>query len=101
VIALDELPGPKVAVEDNKSILANTNPLHAIKAMLQVCVGQTEITVGALIGARESDVLVLDRTIEDPVDLLLHGSVVARGLLVASEGRFAIRITELPLPLKP
>lgn len=101
VIELDELPGQRIDSVGETPVLANINPLHAIKAKLQVCVGQTEISLGDLIAAKESDVLILDRKIDEAVDLLLSGKVVARGLLVASEGRFAIRITELPLPLKP
>jgi flagellar motor switch protein FliN/FliY len=58
------------------------------------------MTVGELLAARENEVLVLDRTVEQPVDLVLEGSVVARGQLVAVDGSFAVRITELPLPLK-
>jgi flagellar motor switch protein FliN/FliY len=34
------------------------------------------------------------------VDLLLDGKVVARGQLVAVDGHFAVRITELPVALK-
>jgi flagellar motor switch protein FliN/FliY len=34
------------------------------------------------------------------VDLVLEGKVVARGELVAVDGFFAVRITELPLPLR-
>jgi flagellar motor switch protein FliN len=59
-----------------------------------------EMSIGELLGARESDVLVLQRSVEQPVDLLLEGKVVARGELVAVDGCFAVRITELPLPLK-
>ena len=76
------------------------SPLHAVKVQLQVCVGQAAMTVGQLLGAREHEVLTLDRDVEQPVDLLLEGRVVARGQLVAVDGRFGVRITELPLPLK-
>jgi flagellar motor switch protein FliN/FliY len=58
------------------------------------------MTLGELLAARRNEVLVLDRGVEQPVDLLLEGRVVARGQLVAVDGAFAVRITELPLPLK-
>jgi flagellar motor switch protein FliN/FliY len=96
-IAFDEvLPGDQAGA----ALPAATNPLHAVKVQLQVCVGQATMTVGQLLGAREHEVLVLDRDVEQPVDLLLEGRVVARGQLVAVDGRFGVRITELPLPLK-
>jgi len=80
---------------------ASSNPLHQIKAKLQVCVGDAVISVGELMALREHQVLTLNQGIEAPVDLLLEGRVVARGQLVAVEDQFAVRITELPLPLKP
>ena len=81
-------------------IVDNANPLHAIRARLRVCVGEAELTVGELLSAKEHQVLVLDRAVDQPVDLILEGSVVARGQLVALDGYFALRITEVPVPLK-
>jgi flagellar motor switch protein FliN len=71
-----------------------------VKVRLQVRVGEAAMTVGDLLAARENAVLVLDRSVEQPVDLMIEGQVVARGQLVAVDGAFAVRITELPLPLK-
>jgi flagellar motor switch protein FliN/FliY len=100
VIALGELPDSAAA--GSAPILAESaNPLHRVKACLQVCVGEISISVGELLGAREHQVLVLDRGVEQPVDVVLEGKVVARGQLVAVDDKFAVRITELPLPLKP
>ncbi len=98
-LSLGELPTP-VQTGATAPILNSSHPLHGIKTQLQVCVGQASVTVGELLGAREQQVLVLDRTPDQPVDLLLDGKVVARGQLVAVDGHFAVRITELPLPLK-
>lgn len=77
------------------------NPLHQVKARLQVCIGEATITVGELLQAREHQVLRLDRALAEPVEVLLEGRVVARGELVAVDDQFAVRITELPVPLKP
>lgn len=80
-------------------LLNRSNPLHQVRATLQVCVGQATLTVGELLGARAQQVLLLDRNVAQPVDLLLEGQVVARGQLVAVDDQFAVRITELPVPL--
>ncbi|MNY65664.1 flagellar motor switch protein [compost metagenome] len=55
--------------------------------------------MGELLSAKEHQVLKLDRGIEQPVDLTIEGKVVARGQLVAVDGHFAVRITELPMAL--
>lgn len=98
MLAFAELPQGG-ALTDVK-ILDDANPLHRIKTRLSVSVGEIELTVGDLLSARENQVIRLDRTIEQPVDLLLDGRVVARGQLMAVDEHFAVRITELPLPLK-
>ena len=58
------------------------------------------MTVGELLSAKENQVLRLDRTLDQAVDLLLEGQVIARGQLVAVDDYFAVRITELPVPLQ-
>jgi flagellar motor switch protein FliN len=80
--------------------LANTaHPIHGVKATMEVYVGSVSVSVGELLAATENQVLILDRKVGQPVDLLLEGQVIARGQLVAVNDRFAVRITELPHPL--
>ncbi len=98
VIALNELDNADRSSE--AKIVETLNPLHQIKARLSVSVGEAVMTVGELLGARENQVIKLDRHVEQAVDLLLEGRVVARGQLVAVDDHFAVRITELPVPLK-
>jgi flagellar motor switch protein FliN/FliY len=76
------------------------NPLHQVKATLTVCVGSVVLTVGELLKARKEQVIRLDSGINDSVDLLIEGKVVARGQLVAIDDHFAVRITQLPQALK-
>ena len=98
VLALNELhdipTGSRPAIGDA------VNPLHNIRTRLQVCVGEIELTVGQLMSAKEHEVYVLDRLVDQPVDLLLEGKVVARGQLVAVDDQFAVRLSEIPTPLK-
>jgi flagellar motor switch protein FliN/FliY len=81
-------------------VVKNINPIYAVRAMLQVCIGGVELPVGDLMQARVGAVFALDRMVDQPVDLVLEGSVVARGELVAVDDYFGIRITELPLDLR-
>ncbi len=99
VIALTELEPVTCASAEPEKILPSANPIHAVRARLAAQVGTLEMSVGELLSARQGQVLALNQGIEDPVDLLLEGKVVARGQLVALDGCFALRITELPVPL--
>lgn len=96
-IGLDELVAPSPSGDP---LLAGTHPLHGLKVQLHVCVGRAQMTVGELLAARRNEVLTLESGVDEPVDLLLEGKVVARGQLVAVDGCFGVRITELPLPLR-
>lgn len=101
VISLSELHGEALhAAQQSRHVLENGNPIHAVRTKLRVCVGEVEVSIGDLLGAREHQVLLLDRALDQPVDLLLEGKVVARGQLVAVDGHFALRLTELPVSLK-
>lgn len=102
-MALPELP-EKRAESSHRSgaatpVLQEWNPLHQIRANLQVMVGEATISVGELLGAKEHQVLTLDRAMDAPIDLTIEGKVVARGQLVAVDGHFGVRITELPVAL--
>lgn len=103
LIALTELSSSQPSSGSAMPLLESAgaaNPLHQIRTKLTVCVGCAEISVGELLAAREHQVLCLDHALDQPVDLLLEGQVVARGQLVAVDEHFAVRITELPFPLK-
>ncbi|MDA8456966.1 FliM/FliN family flagellar motor switch protein [Acidovorax sp. GBBC 3334] len=99
-VALPALEASHPAGTDPESkLLPSFQPLHQLRATLQVCVGSATLTVGELLNAQANQVLVLDRGLEQAVDLVLEGQVVARGQLVAVGDRFAVKLTELPVPL--
>ncbi|MBB1626347.1 hypothetical protein A9974_14040 [Achromobacter sp. UMC71] len=92
--------GVDAQAEQQALAIRNLNPIHSVKATLSVRVGEVELTVGDLINARSAQVFALNRRVDQPVDLLLEGSVVARGELVAVGDHFGIRVIELPLDLR-
>jgi flagellar motor switch protein FliN/FliY len=73
----------------------NAALLDSVKVRLSVVVGQAETTLGELMGLKEAAVLKIDRHLEQPVDVVINGEVVARGQLVAVDDNFGIRITEV------
>lgn len=91
---LDTNPGN--ATEQLKPIV---NPLHAIKTQVRVTVGQVDLTVQDLLNLKLNQVVCLNQALNAPVDLTLNGQVIARGMLVAVDENFGVRITELPKTL--
>lgn len=100
VQAIDFPEGEGVPAIQTPLAIRNLNPIHSVKATLSVRVGEVELTVGDLINAKTAQVFALNRRVDESVDLLLEGSVVARGELVAVGDHFGIRVTELPLDLR-
>lgn len=93
------LPHDPPASKSSTSPGMTGNPLRHLKVQLTVSVGAAELTVGELLDAHAEQVIRLDRGMDDPVDVLLEGQVVARGILVAVGDHFGIRLTELPVTL--
>jgi flagellar motor switch protein FliN len=97
-----ELPELKAHASPGAPMLAgNASVIQGVKVRLRVLAGEATMTVAELVGLREDAILKLDRPIDEPVDILLDGQVVARGHLVAVDDEFGVLVTELPRPAKP
>jgi flagellar motor switch protein FliN/FliY len=82
--------------QPGKKILGNTmDIIRDVKVRIQVTAGYCDLTVRELLDLRENAVLTLDKSTHDPVDVLVDGKVVARGMLVAVGDNFGVRITEI------
>lgn len=81
--------------------------LHQLIAQVRVRVtatlGHTTLSVAELAALADGSVLSLDRGVDEPLDLLLDGQVIARGTLVAVDDQFGLRITHIaqPTPTRP
>lgn len=101
-LAVPELDPPRPAPAERAplspaadAVPALPEALHHLKVALAVRVGAAELTIGELLTAKEQHVIKLDRRVDHPVELLLGGRVVARGLLVAVDECFGVRVTEI------
>lgn len=69
--------------------------LADISVRVTVEVGSASLTLASLLDLGEGSVLELDRQVNDPLDLLVNGTLVARGEIVETNGRFGIRIIDV------
>jgi flagellar motor switch protein FliN len=70
--------------------------LGSVKVQVAVRVGTAQSSVTELLEMKQGTVLALDRLVDEPLDVLVDGHVVARGVLVAVGENFGVRITETP-----
>jgi flagellar motor switch protein FliN/FliY len=75
--------------------LVDVTFLQEIPIELVVELGRTKLTVRDLAALGRDDVIELDRSASQPLDILVGGRVFARGELVVVDDRVALRITEI------
>ena len=68
--------------------------LGAVQVRVSVRIGSLQATVAELLKTKTGDVLTLDRLVDQPLDVLVDEHVIARGMLVAVDDHFGVRITE-------
>lgn len=75
------------------------NPFVSVPIEIVVSVGKARPLIRDLIEMGENAVLVLDKRVEDPVDLFVGDQLIARGQLEEmngeNSGQLAVRLTEI------
>jgi flagellar motor switch protein FliN len=61
--------------------------------------GQRQLSLREVLELTSGSVIELDRQVEEPVELLLEGKVIARGEAVVIDGNYGLRVTEVPQPI--
>lgn len=61
--------------------------------------GQCQLPLREVLDLASGSVIELDRDVDDPVELLLDGKIIARGEAVIIDGNYGLRVTEIPQPM--
>ena len=67
---------------------------------VSLSVGATDMSIRDLVRLVEGSVVQLDRQADEPMDVLVNGTLVARGEIVVVDDRFGVRLTEVVSPLE-
>ena len=89
--------------EENEQILSsadNLRVLENIDVRLTVEVGSAALKIKELLRLNEGSVIELDRLAGDPLDILINGTMIAKGEVVMVGERFGIRFVEIVDPQK-
>ncbi len=60
--------------------------------------GQRQLTLREVLDLKSGSVVELDRRVDEPVELLLDGRVIARGEAAIVDGNYGLRVTEIVQP---
>ena len=90
----DQQTLPRVSEADKLRALEN------IEVEMSIEVGHTEITIADLLRLNEGSVVELDRLAGEPLDILVNGTMIAKGEVVMVGERFGIRFSDIVDPEK-
>lgn len=93
-----EAQAPKKTKNNEKAPWAdneNFRLLADIPVRLSVEVGSISKRLAEIMAFQEGEVVELDRQSEDLLDIMINGTLVAKGEVVTIDGRFGVRIAEL------
>ena len=86
---------PQPEAKGERASIENLRVLENIEVRMTVEVGRTEITIRDLLRLSEGSVVELDRLAGDPLDILINGTMIARGEVVMVGERFGVRFGEI------
>lgn len=66
-----------------------------LEVPLAVVVGRAKVLIRDALKLTAGSLVELDRSTNDPVEIVVHNAVVARGEVVAVDGSYGVRITEI------
>ena len=84
--------------DQNSASADNLRVLENIDVRLTVEVGSAELKIKELLRLNEGSVIELDRLAGDPLDILINGTMLAKGEVVMVGERFGVRFTEVSNP---
>ncbi len=73
----------------------NLDLLMHVELAVTLRFGQRQMLLQEILDLQSGSVIELDREIQEPVDLLLDGRIIARGNVVIVDGNYGLRVSEV------
>jgi len=77
---------------------AAMNLVKDIPVTLSIELGRASMSIKRLLELDQGAVIELDRMVDEPMDVLVNGTLVARGEVVVIDDTFGVRLTEVAGP---
>ena len=95
---IDDLAEQNAAAVDG-STEPNLDLVLDVELNVTLRFGQRLLSLREVLDLNTGSVIELDRQVEEPVELLLEGKVIARGEAVVIDGNYGLRVTEVTQPI--
>ncbi len=76
----------------------NINAILDVPVTISMEIGRTEINIRNLLQLNQGSVVELDRLAGEPLDVMVNGTLIAKGEVVVVNEKFGIRLTDVISP---
>ena len=99
----DQTPSPEAPADGARAALglpsgAALNMVKDIPVTLSIELGRASMSIKQLLELDQGAVIELDRMVDEPMDVLVNGTLVARGEVVVIDDTFGVRLTDVAGP---
>jgi flagellar motor switch protein FliN/FliY len=77
---------------------ANINAIIDVPVTIAMEIGRTDISIRNLLQLNQGSVVELDRLAGEPLDVMVNGTLIAKGEVVVVNEKFGIRLTDVISP---
>ncbi len=95
---MDELSGEGFGKEFGSSEDVKLDAILDIPVHISMEIGRTQISIRNLLKLNQGSVVELDRLAGEPMDVLVNGTLIARGEVVVVNEKFGLRLTDIISP---
>ncbi len=93
-------PGELSEADGQSKSDVDINIILDVDVDLALEVGRANMSVRNLLQLNQGSIIELDRAADEPLDVLVNGTLVARGEVVVVNESFGVRLTEIVTPLE-
>ena len=72
--------------------------LKEVPVTMTVEFGRKRLTIKELLSLTPGSVVSFDRSVTEPLDIMINGTLVARGEVVSADGKFGLRLVDVVSP---
>ncbi|GAB5413221.1 MAG: hypothetical protein Cons2KO_08240 [Congregibacter sp.] len=90
--------GEPAAVSSELGGKIDLDMLMDVQVSLSVEIGRTKLPIKDLLALNQGSIVSLDRGVNEPMDLMVNGTLIARGEVVESAGQFGLRLLDVVSP---
>ena len=93
--SFDEVSDKGISSNDSE---LNLDVILDVPVTISMEVGNTKISIRNLLQLNQGSVVELDRLAGEPMDVLVNGTLIARGEVVVVNDKFGLRLTDIISP---